>query len=149
MEYDGNQPVQTLLREQLEGYSLTSTGDFPRIAIEEIQDRSKSDIISKGIVFIMQYIARGAQGLPIMELELVTIAFAVLNFISVLVVVGQALERAASRSHVQEAGSSRAKHRRTCCDEQCWFLVHPLSFAIRATICNCLWMGRMGTQTAL
>jgi hypothetical protein len=87
MEYEGNHPVRTLLPDRLEGYSLTGTGDFPRIAKEEIQDRSKGDIISKGIVvlqtgwFVMQCIARQTQGLPITELELVTIAYAVLNFI--------------------------------------------------------------------
>jgi hypothetical protein len=87
MEYDGNQPIRTLLPNQLEGYSLTGNGDFPRIAIEEIQDKSKGDAISKGLVilqtgwFIMQCIARGIQGLPITELELVTIAFSVLTFV--------------------------------------------------------------------
>jgi hypothetical protein len=87
MEYNGNEPVQTLLPNQLGGYSLTGKGDFPRIAIEDIQDKSKGDIISKGLVvlqtgwFITQCIARGARGLPITELELVTVAFAVLNFV--------------------------------------------------------------------
>jgi hypothetical protein len=87
MEYNGNEPVQTLLPKQLNGYSLTGKGDFPRIAIEEIRDKSKGDFISKGLVvlqtgwFIAQCIARGAQGLPITELELVTIAFAGLNFV--------------------------------------------------------------------
>jgi len=53
----------------------------------EIQDKSKGDFISKSIIilqtswFVMQCIARGAQGLPITELELVTIAFAGLNFV--------------------------------------------------------------------
>jgi hypothetical protein len=87
MEYNGNEPVQTLLPRQLNGYSLTGKGDFPRIAIEEIQDKSKGDFISKGLVvlqtgwFITQCIARGARGLPITELELVTVAFAGLNFV--------------------------------------------------------------------
>jgi hypothetical protein len=87
MEYNGNEPVQTLLPEQLEGYSLTGKGDFPRIAIEEIEDKSKGDFISKGLVvlqtgwFITQCITRGARGLPITELELVTIAFAGLNLV--------------------------------------------------------------------
>ncbi|KAI9507952.1 hypothetical protein F5148DRAFT_1014365 [Russula earlei] len=61
------------------------TGDFPRIAKEEIEDKSKGDVISKGLVilqtcwFVTQCIARGAQGLPITELELVTVSFATLN----------------------------------------------------------------------
>ena len=63
MEYNGNEPVQTLLPNQLKGYSLTGKGDFPRIAIEEIEDKSKGDIVSKGLVvlqtgwFITQCIA--------------------------------------------------------------------------------------------
>jgi hypothetical protein len=87
MEYDGNEPVQTLLPDELAGYSLTGTGDFPRIAVEDIKDKSKGDVISKGLVvfqtgwFIAQCIARGSQGLPITELELVTVAFAVLNLV--------------------------------------------------------------------
>jgi hypothetical protein len=87
MEYNGNEPVQTLLPDELAGYSLTGTGDFPRIAVEDIKDKSKGDIISKGLVvlqtgwFVVQCIARASQGLPITELELVTIAFAVLNFV--------------------------------------------------------------------
>ncbi|KAI9449507.1 hypothetical protein F5148DRAFT_987538 [Russula earlei] len=86
MEYEGNRPVRVLLPEQLKSYSLTGNGDFPRIAKEEIEDRSKGDIISKTLVilqtgwFVMQCIARGVQSLPITELELVTVAFATLNF---------------------------------------------------------------------
>jgi hypothetical protein len=87
MDYSGNEPVQTLLPEQLKGYSLTGMGNFPRIAIEEIQDKSKGDAISKGLVllqtgwFVTQCIARGAQRLPITELEVVTVAFAGLNLV--------------------------------------------------------------------
>jgi hypothetical protein len=87
MEYNGNEPVRTLLPSELEGYSLTGAGDFPRIAVEDIEDKSKGDFISKGLVllqtgwFIAQCIARGSQGLPITELELVTVAFAVLNLV--------------------------------------------------------------------
>jgi hypothetical protein len=87
MEYEGNRPVRVLFPEQLESYSLTGNGDFPRIAKAEIDDRSKGDAISKGLVilqtswFVTQCIARGIQGLPITELELVTVAFAALNFV--------------------------------------------------------------------
>jgi hypothetical protein len=87
MEYDGNQPIQVLLPHELESYSLTGNGDFPRISKAEIEDRSKGDAISKGVVilqtgwFVTQCIARGAQGLPITELELATVAFAALNFV--------------------------------------------------------------------
>jgi len=76
-----------LLPDQLESYSLTGNGDFPRISKAEINDRSKGDAISKAVVilqtswFVTQCIARGVQGLPITELELATVAFAALNFV--------------------------------------------------------------------
>ncbi|KAH9961082.1 hypothetical protein BC827DRAFT_1384065 [Russula dissimulans] len=87
MEYEGNQPIRVLLPKDLKFYSLSGNGDYPRISKMEIQDKSKGDFISKAVVilqtswFVMQCIARGAQGLPITELELVTIAFAGLNFV--------------------------------------------------------------------
>ena len=52
----------------------------------DIEDRSKGDLISKGLVllqtswFVIQIFARIGQRLPITELELVTLAYAVLNF---------------------------------------------------------------------
>lgn len=53
----------------------------------QIHDRSKGDEITKGLAllqtgwFMAQCIARKAQGLPLTELELVTIAFSSLNFV--------------------------------------------------------------------
>jgi len=87
MEYEGNQPIRVLLPEELESYSLTGNGDFPRISNAEIEDRSKGDAISKAVVilqtgwFVTQCIARGVRRLPITELELATVAFAALNFV--------------------------------------------------------------------
>jgi len=87
MEYDGNRPIRVLLPEQLESYSLTGNGDFPRISKADIDDKSKGDAVSKTVVvlqtgwFVTQCIVRGIQGLPITELELVTVAFATLNFL--------------------------------------------------------------------
>jgi len=87
MEYEGNTPIRVLLPEDLESYSLTGNGDFPRISKAEIEDRSKGDALSKGFVvvqtswFVTQCIARGVQGLPLTELELVTVAFAALNVV--------------------------------------------------------------------
>ncbi|KAH9954735.1 hypothetical protein BC827DRAFT_1143053, partial [Russula dissimulans] len=86
-EYDGNQPVRVLLPAQLQSYSLTGNGDFPKISKAEIEDKSKGDAISKAVVilqtgwFVTQCIVRIVQGLPITELELVTVAFATLNFV--------------------------------------------------------------------
>ncbi|KAI9507278.1 hypothetical protein F5148DRAFT_1285455 [Russula earlei] len=60
------------------------------IAKAEIQDKSKGDVVSKMLViantsrFVVQCIARGVQGLPVTELELVTVAFATLNFVMYL-----------------------------------------------------------------
>ncbi len=56
------------------------------ITEKEIQDKSKGDILSKGLVvvqtgwFILQCVARAVKHLPITELELATLAFAALNF---------------------------------------------------------------------
>jgi len=86
-EYDGNRPVRVLLPEQLQSYSLTGNGDFPKVSKAEIEDKIKGDTIAKVAVimqtswFVMQCIARVVQGLPITELELVTVAFATLNFV--------------------------------------------------------------------
>ncbi|KAF9474069.1 hypothetical protein BDN70DRAFT_816329, partial [Pholiota conissans] len=60
----------------------------PRVTEEDIQDRSKGDIISKTIIilqttwFIVQCIARWSQHLPLTELEIVTLGFAMLNGIT-------------------------------------------------------------------
>lgn len=56
------------------------------ITAQEIQDRGNGDMLSKALViiqtgwFILQCIARWVEDLPITELELVTLAFAMLNF---------------------------------------------------------------------
>jgi hypothetical protein len=87
MEYKGNQPIRVLLPEELGSDSLTGNGNFPRISKAEIEDKSKGDALSKGFVvmqiswFVTQCMARGVQRLPITELELVTVAFAVLNLV--------------------------------------------------------------------
>jgi len=62
--------------------------EWPTITKKEIQDRSKADIFSKGIVlmqttwFIVQCISRLATKLAVTELETVTLAFAVQNAIT-------------------------------------------------------------------
>jgi hypothetical protein len=67
------------------------TIDFPTTTRAEIEDKSKGDIFSKAfaigqtIWFILQLIVRGIVHLPITELELVTVAYSLLNlFTSVL-----------------------------------------------------------------
>ncbi|KAI9464834.1 hypothetical protein F5148DRAFT_947914, partial [Russula earlei] len=70
---------------------------FPRVAKEEIEDKSKGDVISKTLVilqtgrFVVQCIARGVQGLPVTDRELVTVAFATLNFVMCMVWWGKPL----------------------------------------------------------
>ncbi|KAF8173447.1 hypothetical protein BJ912DRAFT_910591 [Pholiota molesta] len=62
--------------------------DPPRITEEDIKDRSKGDTISKTFIvlqttwFIIQCIARWSQRLPVTELEVVTLGFAMLNGIT-------------------------------------------------------------------
>jgi len=63
-------------------WNMRETG---RISKREIEDKSKGDIISKAVVvfqtgwFVAQCITRASQGLPITELELITVAFAAFN----------------------------------------------------------------------
>ena len=69
---------------------LVADGLLSKITKEEIEDKSKGDIVTKGLVvihtgwFIMQCIARGAKDLAVTELEIMTVAFAFLNFITYL-----------------------------------------------------------------
>jgi hypothetical protein len=78
----------TLSAEHLESLLERQQITLPTICVEDIEDKSKADIIAKGFVavqtlwFVTQCIARRAQGLPITELELVTLAFAVFNGIT-------------------------------------------------------------------
>jgi hypothetical protein len=64
--------------------------DVPSITKKEIDDKSKGDMMSKGITivqtgwFVMQCLARWFRRLPVEELELVTLAFAVTNTMTYL-----------------------------------------------------------------
>jgi hypothetical protein len=64
--------------------------DVPSITKREIDDKSKSDVVSKGITvvqtgwFVMHCLARRIRRLPVAELELVTLAFAVTNTLTYL-----------------------------------------------------------------
>jgi hypothetical protein len=86
--FDDTGPVCTLEPQELQSLAQDGEIDFPCITEREIQDRSKGDALSKGLVviqtswFILQCIARQIECLPITELELVTLAFAALNFIT-------------------------------------------------------------------
>ncbi|KAF8971907.1 hypothetical protein BDZ97DRAFT_1901541 [Flammula alnicola] len=81
-------PIRTLHYEGLKNPIRDEAIDIPITTEVDIKDRSKGDFISKGIVvlqttwFITQCTARGAENLPLTELEVVTLAFAVLNAIT-------------------------------------------------------------------
>jgi len=83
--HKGGKPVRVLEAWELEELSEAGKIEWPTITEEEIADRSKGDYLSKTIVlfqttwFIGQCIARGAYGLAVTELEVVTLAFATLT----------------------------------------------------------------------
>ncbi|KAF8188028.1 hypothetical protein BJ912DRAFT_408550 [Pholiota molesta] len=94
---ESGRPVQTLIdgsrKENNEETRLLwniqqKVIDPPRITEEDIQDRSKGDDISKTFIvlqttwFVVQCIARWSQRLPVTELEVVTLGFAMLNGIT-------------------------------------------------------------------
>jgi hypothetical protein len=86
--FNDNGPVRTLDPNELQSLARDGEIDFPCITENEIRDRSKGDVLSKGLVviqtgwFILQCIARRIEHLPLTELELVTLAFAALNFVT-------------------------------------------------------------------
>ncbi|KAK7440606.1 hypothetical protein VKT23_016954 [Stygiomarasmius scandens] len=85
MLYDGNNPTTVILPDQLPSFRERCE---LRIVSEEIWDKSKGDLLSKGLVllqvtwFIIQCIARACQNLAITQLETMTLAFATLNFVT-------------------------------------------------------------------
>jgi len=79
--------VRTLEISDLERLESEGKIDWPNITVEEINDKSKGDYFSKGVVilqtcwFIAQCIARGAKRMALTELEIVTLAFSSLTMI--------------------------------------------------------------------
>ena len=77
--------IQILSIENLEALASEGKIHWPCISADEIMDRSKRDVFAKGFAvlqttwFITQCIARAVYGLTITELELATLAFAILN----------------------------------------------------------------------
>ena len=86
-ELEGNEPKCVLTKDRFEGLldRFIKEGKFTTIKEEYIQDRSKGDGLAKALVimqtswFVIQCIARKAEGFAITQLELVTVALAVLN----------------------------------------------------------------------
>jgi hypothetical protein len=83
MLFEGDQAPKALLPDELDSHMHDIY-----ITEREIQGQSKSDVIAKGLVlvqtgwFVMQCVARVVRRLPLTELELVTLAFATLNFVT-------------------------------------------------------------------
>jgi hypothetical protein len=81
-------PITTLaqLKEPIIGAQYES--DIINIPGDEIADKSKGDALSKGIAllqglwFILQILVRFIQHLPVSELEVATLAFAVVNILT-------------------------------------------------------------------
>lgn len=88
MLYRAGEPIEVLTYDKLKTLIRTGQVDIPRITERSINDKSKGDYLSKCLVvvqttwFIVQCGARWALGLPLAELEVVTLAFAVLNAIT-------------------------------------------------------------------
>jgi hypothetical protein len=86
--HEGNEPERVLTNDGSDELRLDrfiKEGKFTTIKEEYIQDRSKGDGLAKALVilqtswFVIQCIARKAEGFAITQLELVTVALAVLN----------------------------------------------------------------------
>jgi len=86
MLYEGGKASRILQGDELEFLSNSGAIIFPDITEKQIKDRSKGDGLTKTIVviqtswFILQCIARRVEHLPVTELEIATVAFAILNF---------------------------------------------------------------------
>ena len=82
---ENGQPVQTLSFDAIKDKISNNTIEPPKISEAEIADRSKGDVISKTVVilqttwFISQCIAQWSISIPITELEVMTLGFAMLN----------------------------------------------------------------------
>ena len=80
---EDDEPLHPLEESDLLSYSESFT--MPTEA--EIKDKGKSDWLTKSIVllqmswFVMQCIARGIKHLPVTHLEIVTLAYAAMNFV--------------------------------------------------------------------
>ena len=87
MLYDNGVPTQVLGIQDLERLESEEKIDWPSILAQDIEDKSKGDFVSKGFAvlqttwFIVRCIARGVVRLNLTQLELVTLAFAVLNVV--------------------------------------------------------------------
>ncbi|KAF5319408.1 hypothetical protein D9619_008553 [Psilocybe cf. subviscida] len=83
--YERGVPTQVLDYPHFKRLLKSKSIDAPLITKSDIQDRSKGDAISKGFIvlqttwFVVHCIARVKKDLPLCELEIITLGFAVLN----------------------------------------------------------------------
>ena len=84
MSQEDDKPLHPLLPSDLTHDNIYS---FTMPTRAEIRDRGKSDWLAKSLVllqtswFVMQCIARGIKHLPVTHLEIVTLAYAAMNFV--------------------------------------------------------------------
>ncbi|KAJ3503531.1 hypothetical protein NLJ89_g8391 [Agrocybe chaxingu] len=78
-------PIRTLTVKEFDELYSAGRINWPKITKEEIEDKSKADAFTKGVVlmqtgwFVLQCITRGAYKLAVTELEVVTLALAALT----------------------------------------------------------------------
>ncbi|KAG1805283.1 hypothetical protein EV424DRAFT_1431091 [Suillus variegatus] len=88
MLYVDGKPYLTLQPDHILKLIRQGCIDVPTLTADQIQDKSKGNAISKGLVmlqvawFIMQLVTRVIYPLEITQLEVGTLAFAVLNFLT-------------------------------------------------------------------
>ncbi|KAG7087638.1 hypothetical protein E1B28_013586 [Marasmius oreades] len=85
---EAGEPRGPLLYNDISYFRKFRDFKIPSISEREIQDRSKGDALSKALIFLhtswflLQVLARPISGLPVTELELITVAIASLNILA-------------------------------------------------------------------
>jgi hypothetical protein len=88
MLYVNDEPYHTLSSDNLLKMAQSGRIDVPKLSARQIRDKSKGNMISKGLVilqvawFTLQLISRKIYHLETTQLEAGTLAFSVLNFIT-------------------------------------------------------------------
>jgi hypothetical protein len=88
MLYVDEEPYHTLQPDEVLKLIRAGCIDAPTLTVKQIQDKSKGNAISKGLIilqvawFVMQLITRAIYHLETTQLEVGTLAFAVLNFLT-------------------------------------------------------------------
>ncbi|KAG1732859.1 uncharacterized protein EDB91DRAFT_1057787 [Suillus paluster] len=121
MLYVDGEPYHILLPDHLLDLIRAGSIDVPTLTAKQIRDRSKGNAISKGLIilqvawFILQLISRAIYHLETTQLEVGTLAFAVLNFITYAVWWNKPL--GVQCSHPVYWKSTKAKLAEVCFDK--------------------------------